>query len=110
MIPGPFMAMIVATIVVQMFQLPVETIGSRFGSVPSSLPAPHLPKIPWGHMQQFISPALTIALLAAIESLLSAVVADGMIGTRHKSNVDLVAQGIAKHCIADLRRDSRDRR
>jgi SulP family sulfate permease len=59
------------------------------------LPAPHLPDIPWTHLKEFISPALTVALLAAIESLLSAVVADGMIGTRHKSNMELVAQGIA---------------
>src|SRR5205085_134630 len=59
------------------------------------LPAPHIPSIPWNHLREFISPALTVALLAAIESLLSAVVADGMIGTRHKSNMELVAQGIA---------------
>jgi SulP family sulfate permease len=95
MVPGPFVAMIVATIVVNVFDLPVETIGSRFGGVPSSLPAPHWPQIPWGHMAQFVSPALTVALLAAIESLLSAVVADGMAGTRHKSNMELVAQGVA---------------
>jgi SulP family sulfate permease len=95
MIPAPFVAMLLATIVVQLFHLPIETIGSRFGAVPSSLPAPHLPDIPWYRLKEFISPALTVALLAAIESLLSAVVADGMIGTRHKSNVELVAQGIA---------------
>ncbi|MFL6247718.1 MAG: SulP family inorganic anion transporter [Thermoanaerobaculia bacterium] len=95
MIPGPFVAMILATIVVQLFDLPVETIGSRFGGVPSSLPRPHWPDIPWAHMREFVSPSLTIALLAAIESLLSAVVADGMIGTRHKSNMELVAQGVA---------------
>jgi SulP family sulfate permease len=95
MIPGPFVAMILATLVVQLFDLPVETIGSRFGGVPSSLPRPHWPDIPWTHMRELISPSLTIALLAAIESLLSAVVADGMIGTRHKSNMELVAQGVA---------------
>ena len=95
MVPAPFVAMLAATIAVQVFQLPVETIGSRFGGVPSSLPTPHWPEIPWGHMGQFISPALTVALLAAIESLLSAVVADGMVGTRHKSNMELVAQGVA---------------
>jgi sulfate permease, SulP family len=94
-IPGPFVAMIAATLVVQLFDLPVETIGSRFGGVPSSLPRPHWPDIPWTHMRSLISPSLTIALLAAIESLLSAVVADGMIGTRHKSNAELVAQGVA---------------
>src|SRR4051795_4113864 len=95
MVPGPFVAMILATLAVQIFALPVETIGSRFGSVPSSLPAPHLPNIPWNNMRELISPSITIALLAAIESLLSAVVADGMIGTRHKSNMELVAQGVA---------------
>jgi len=95
MVPAPFVAMIVATLAVQMFALPVATIGSRFGGVPSSLPAPHLPNIPWNNMRELISPSITIALLAAIESLLSAVVADGMIGTRHKSNMELVAQGVA---------------
>jgi SulP family sulfate permease len=95
MVPAPFVAMVVATAVVQIFHLPVETIGTRFGAVPSSLPAPHWPSIPWTHMKDFVSPALTVALLAAIESLLSAVVADGMIGTRHKSNMELVAQGVA---------------
>jgi len=95
MVPGPFVAMIVATAVVKIFHLPVETIGSRFGAVPTSLPMPHLPAIPLEHFKDLISPSLTIALLAAIESLLSAVVADGMIGTRHKSNMELVAQGVA---------------
>ncbi len=95
MVPGPFVAMIVATLVVQILNLPVETIGTRFGGVPSSLPRPHLPSIPWNHMRELIAPSLTVALLAAIESLLSAVVADGMIGTRHKSNMELVAQGVA---------------
>jgi len=95
MVPAPFVAMILATLAVQIFALPVETIGSRFGAVPSSLRAPHLPNIPWQNMRELISPSITIALLAAIESLLSAVVADGMIGTRHKSNMELVAQGVA---------------
>ena len=95
MVPAPFVAMVLATALVQFFHLPVETIGSRFGAMPSHLPAPHFPAIPWNHMRDYISPALTVALLAAIESLLSAVVADGMIGTRHKSNMELVAQGIA---------------
>jgi SulP family sulfate permease len=95
LVPAPFVAMILATAVVQLFHLPVATIGTRFGAVPSHLPVPHWPAIPWSHIGQFISPAMTVALLAAIESLLSAVVADGMIGTRHKSNMELVAQGIA---------------
>jgi SulP family sulfate permease len=95
MVPAPFVAMVLATLAVQIFNLPVETIGSRFGGVPSSLPAPHWPDIPWHNVRELISPAVTVALLAAIESLLSAVVADGMIGTRHKSNMELVAQGVA---------------
>ena len=95
MIPGPFVAMVAATLLVKVFHLPVETIASRFGSVPSTLPAPHWPSIPWTHMRDYISPSFTVALLAGIESLLSAVVADGMIGTKHKSNMELVAQGIA---------------
>src|SRR5213076_2955865 len=92
---GPFVAMVLATVVVQWFDLPIETIGSRFGRVPSSLPRPSWPDIPWNHIRELIPPSITVALLAAIESLLSAVVADGMIGTRHKSNMELVAQGVA---------------
>ncbi len=95
MVPAPFVAMLLATLAVRIFDLPVETIGSRFGAVPSSLPRPDIPDIPWHRIREFIPPALTVALLAAIESLLSAVVADGMIGTRHRSNTELVAQGIA---------------
>jgi SulP family sulfate permease len=95
LVPAPFVAMVVATIAVQWFKLPVETIGSRFGGVPSSLPFPHLPHVSWSHLRELISPSISVALLAAIESLLSAVVADGMIGTRHKSNMELVAQGVA---------------
>jgi sulfate permease, SulP family len=94
-VPSPFVAMVAATAVVAFFDLPVETIGSRFGAVPSSLPTPDWPDIPWNRVREFIPPAVTVALLAAIESLLSAVVADGMIGTRHKSNMELIAQGIA---------------
>ena len=93
-VPAPFVAMILATVAVQLFALPVETIGSRFGGIPSALPHPRWPDIPWQNMRELVSPAITIALLAAIESLLSAVVADGMIGTRHKSNMELVAQGV----------------
>ena len=94
-VPAPFVAMIVATLLVQIFQLPLETIGSKFGAVPSGLPAPHVPAVTAATFRELVSPAVTIALLAAIESLLSAVVADGMIGTRHKSNMELVAQGVA---------------
>jgi len=94
-IPGPFVAMIAATLAVRLFHLPVETIGTRFGGMATGFPAPHIPQVSWGHFRELVSPAITIALLAAIESLLSAVVADGMIGTRHKSNMELVAQGTA---------------
>lgn len=94
-IPGSIVAIIVGTILVHLFDLPVATIGSQFGSVPNLLPAPKLPHFQWEMVPQLISPALTIALLGAIESLLSAVVADGMTGTRHRSNMELVAQGVA---------------
>ncbi|HTB06521.1 MAG TPA: sulfate permease [Bacteroidia bacterium] len=94
-IPGSLVAIILATVAVSIFKLPVETIGSRFGSIPSSLPAPHLAMIDWHTVQHLFAPAFTIAMLGAIESLLSAVVADGMIGGNHKSNMELVAQGVA---------------
>ena len=94
-IPAPFVAMLVVTCVVQLLGVPVETVGSRFGGVPSSLPMPVLPAVEWSQLRFYVAPALTIAFLAAVESLLSAVVADGMIGGRHKSNVELVGQGVA---------------
>lgn len=94
-IPGSIVALIVTTCWAQWMNLPVETIGSAFGQVPTMLPHPHLPAFEWSMIPTLISPALTIALLAAIESLLSAVVADGMTGRRHKSNMELIAQGIA---------------
>jgi SulP family sulfate permease len=92
-IPGSLIAILVATAAVHLLHLNVETIGSRFGSVPSGLPAPHLPHLSFRLIQEMFSPALTIALLAAIESLLAAVVADGMMGSRHRSNMELIAQG-----------------
>lgn len=94
-IPGSLVAIIATTAAVQLLNIPVETIGSRFGEVPNTLPAPHLPNISWELCRQMFSPALTIALLAGIESLLSAVVADGMTERRHRSNMELVAQGVA---------------
>ncbi|PLY04236.1 MAG: sodium-independent anion transporter [Desulfuromonas sp.] len=95
-VPGSLIAILLTTAVVALFDLPVETIGSRFGSVPNSLPLPHLPEMPgWSEVSRLFSPALTIAILAGIESLLSAVVADGMTGGRHRSNMELVAQGVA---------------
>ncbi len=94
-LPGPFVALIVTTLAVALLHLPVETIGSRFGGIHAGLPMPHLPRVPLGVLPTLVAPAFTIALLAAVESLLSAVVADGMIGGRHRSNMELVAQGIA---------------
>ncbi|MBN1499340.1 MAG: sulfate permease [Spirochaetes bacterium] len=94
-IPGPLVAIILSTIAVQIFNLPVETIGSRFGDVPNMLPMPHIPHTDFTQIKELLFPALTIALLAGIESLLSAVVADGMCGTKHDSNMELTAQGIA---------------
>jgi sulfate permease, SulP family len=92
-VPGMLIAIIVATLAVKIFQLPVETIGSRFGPVPDRLPAPHLPLVSLSLVKQMFAPAVTIAFLAALESLLAAVVADGMLGTRHRSNMELIAQG-----------------
>jgi SulP family sulfate permease len=94
-IPAMLVAMVVATLAIKVLHLPVETIGSRFGELPRSLPFPSLPAVSLERLRELSSSALTVALLAAIESLLSATVADGMIGTRHKSNMELVAQGIA---------------
>ena len=94
-IPGPFVALIVTTGLAQLLRLPVETIGARFGAIHAGLPQPHLPHISLSTIQALAGPAFTIAMLAGIESLLSAVVADGMIGGRHRSNMELVAQGVA---------------
>jgi SulP family sulfate permease len=94
-IPGSIVALLVTTVIVQIFHLPVETIGSKFGELPSALPSPVFPQIDFAVIKNLIGPATTIAILAAIESLLSAVVADGMIGGRHRSNMELVAQGVA---------------
>ena len=92
-IPGQLIAILIVTFVVQYFHIPVDTIETRFGGVPNTLPNPHFPSVTWPMIQQMFPPALTIAILAALESLLSAVVADGMMGTRHRSNMELVAQG-----------------
>lgn len=94
-IPGSILALAGATAVVAIFRLPLETIGSKFGGIPQGLPHFVLPPIKAAHILPLIPSALTVAMLGAIESLLSAVVADGMSGDRHNSNVELVAQGIA---------------
>jgi len=94
-IPGPIVVVILTALAVWMFHLPIETIESRFGSIPSMLPAPTWPDISFEKLRQLLPDAITIATLAAIESLLSAVVADGMTGTHHKSNAELFGQGTA---------------
>lgn len=97
-VPGSLIAILVTTFAVSFFHLPVETIGSRFGAIPSSLPRPVIPGVSFATIQQLIRPAITIALLGSIESLLSAVVADGMTGGNHRSNTELIAQGLANIC------------
>jgi sulfate permease, SulP family len=92
-VPGQLIAILAATIAVQYFAIPVDTIQTRFGGMPQGLPSPQFPAITWATFQELFSPAITIAILAALESLLSSVVADGMTGTRHRSNMELIAQG-----------------
>jgi len=95
-VPGPLIAMLAATLAQHYLQLPgVATIGSAFGGIPQGLPSFALPDLSVSEMLTLIGPAFTIAMLGAIESLLSAVVADGMAGTRHDSNQELIGQGIA---------------
>lgn len=94
-VPGSLIALIVTTVIVQTTGLEVATIGSKFGELSSALPVPSLPAFSYEKMMLLIGPAFTIALLGSIESLLSAVVADGMIGGKHRSNTELIAQGIA---------------
>lgn len=94
-VPGSLIAILVTTAGMHLLHLPVETIGSKFGNIPSSLPRPVIPRLDFNTIRNLIRPAFTIALLGGIESLLSAVVADGMIGGNHKSNMELVAQGTA---------------
>lgn len=94
-IPGSLIAILITTLLVTLFKLPIDTIGSRFGALGSPIPHFVMPKVSLDMIQNLIQPAISIALLAAIESLLSAVVADGMIGDKHDSNMELVAQGVA---------------
>jgi len=94
-IPGPFIALIATTLAVRLLDIPLETIGTRFGAISATLPHPIVPHVSLAQLTALVAPAFTIALLAAVESLLSAVVADGMIGSRHRSNMELVAQGVA---------------
>jgi SulP family sulfate permease len=94
-IPGPLVALLVTTAAAHLLHLDVETIGSRFGGLTATLPHPVMPSLTFSDATRLVGPAFTIALLGAIESLLSAVVADGMIGGRHRPNVELIAQGVA---------------
>lgn len=94
-IPSPFVALIATTLAVRLFNIPVETIGTKFGAISATFPHMLVPHVSLEQVTALVAPAFTIALLAAVESLLSAVVADGMIGGRHRSNMELIAQGIA---------------
>jgi len=94
-IPGPIVVVVLSALAVWLFHIPVDTIESRFGAIPSMLPSPTFPTITFEKIRLLFPDAITIAVLAAIESLLSAVVADGMAGTKHKPNTELLAQGVA---------------
>ncbi|XHR97176.1 SulP family inorganic anion transporter [Mucilaginibacter sp. UC70_90] len=101
-VPGSLIAIVISTLLVRYFHLPVETIGSRFGVITAALPHPVMPDVSLETIRQLIRPAFTIALLCSIESLLSAVVADGMTGGNHRSNTELIAQGLANICSSVL--------
>ncbi len=94
-IPGSIIAMFLATLLVALFKIPIETIGTKFGGLPTGFPKLAIPAFQVSHIGPLIPSAVTVALLGAVESLLSAVVADGMTGHKHNSNVELVAQGLA---------------
>jgi SulP family sulfate permease len=94
-VPSPLVALLATTAAVHLAGIPVDTIGSRFGGVSGGIPMPHLPSFSFEMVRNTFSPAISIALLGGIESLLSAMVADGMTGRRHRPNMELVAQGVA---------------
>lgn len=94
-LPGFLIAVLLTSIIVAALKLPVDTVGSRFPHMPVGLPRPSLPNFSFAKVQEVLPSAFTIAFLAGIEALLSAVVADGMIGTRHRSNQELIGQGFA---------------
>jgi SulP family sulfate permease len=94
-IPGSIVALLTATAITAVFHLPIETIGSKFGGIPQGFPHFALPDFHAAHILPLLPSAFTVAFLAAVESLLSAVVADGMSGDHHNSNIELVAQGVA---------------
>jgi SulP family sulfate permease len=94
-VPGSIVALIAATLIALGLNLPVETIGSKFGGIPSELPSFVWPEFSWGNLQHLTLPIMTLTLLGAIESLLCARIADGLIGDRHNPNQELMAQGVA---------------
>ncbi len=94
-IPGPIVALVLATAAVYFFKLPVETIGSKFGGIPGGLPHLQIPKFRSDLIHGLLGPAFTVAMLGAIESLMSAVVSDRMSNDRHNPNVELIGQGVA---------------
>ena len=94
-VPGSIVALIAATLIALGLNLPVETIGSKFGGIPSELPSFVWPEFSWGNLQDLTLPIMTLTLLGAIESLLCARIADGLIGDRHNPNQELMAQGVA---------------
>lgn len=94
-IPGSIVAIVLSTLVVKIFGIPVDTIESNFGEIPNNLSLPSLPTVDYATVKSLIQPAFAIALLGSIESLLSAVVSDSMIGGKHRSNMELIAQGAA---------------
>lgn len=98
--PALLVAIMVASVAAWALKLPVATIGSVFGGIPSTLPTPHWPLVTWERIRHLFPSAMTIAFLAGLESLLCAVVADGMTGRRHRSNCELVGQGIANFASA----------
>src|SRR5215813_10513673 len=94
-VPGYIVALLAGTVVAAILKLPIETIGTRFGGIPSGLPDLSIPPLHFSQIRPLISPAITVAMLGAIESLMSAVVSDRMSGDRHNPNIELIAQGIA---------------
>ena len=95
MVPGSIIALVFATLVTWLLSLPVDTIGNKFGGIPSSMPAFQWPEFSWDSARFLLMPTLTLTLLGAIESLLCARIADGMTGDRHNPNQELMAQGVA---------------
>ena len=98
-LPGPFVALTLATLTVTLFELPLATIGSKFGGIPQGLPEFHGLSFDPEHLSDLLAPAFTIALLGAIESLLCAVVADSLTGDKHDANQELIAQGVANMVV-----------